>query len=185
LQARRSADAAASSGDLLGTFNYEDCVDLNDWVAIAREQWRAARRNALAEIASRLEAEGHIALALQYAERLVTEDPLLEHAHRRLMRLHYMRGDRAAALAAYGRCREVLARHLKAQPARETLELARLVEASGVMPLPVAPPRPVAVLRPPRLVGRDAEWKQLQQAWERQRVALVLGEPGIGKTRLL
>src|SRR5262249_23465633 len=54
LQARLSDDAAASIGDLLGTFDYGDCVDLNDWVAIAREQWRAARRNALAEIASRL-----------------------------------------------------------------------------------------------------------------------------------
>jgi DNA-binding SARP family transcriptional activator/tetratricopeptide (TPR) repeat protein len=185
LQARLADDAATGTGDLLGTFDYEDCDDLNEWIAIAREQWRAARRNALAEIASRLETEGHIALALQYAERLVTDDPLLEHAHRRLMRLHYLRGDRAAALAAFARCREVLVRHLKAQPARETLELARLVEASGALPVPVAPPRPVAVLRPPRLVGRDTDWRLLQQAWEQERIALVVGEPGIGKTRLL
>jgi DNA-binding SARP family transcriptional activator len=185
LQSRLADDAAAGSGDLLGTFEYEDCDDLNDWVAIAREQWRAARRNALAEIASRLETEGHVALALQYAERLVTDDPLLEHAHRRLMRLHYLRGDRAAALAAFTRCREVLLRHLKAQPARETLELARLVEASGALPAPVAPPRPVAVLRPPRLVGRDTEWRLLQQAWQHERIVFVVGEPGIGKTRLL
>jgi len=185
LQARLGEDAAAGNGELLGTYDYEECVDLNEWVAIAREQWRAARRNALAEIASRLETEGHIALALQYAERLVADDPLLEHAHRRLIRLHYLRGDRAAALAAFGRCREVLARHLKAQPARETLELARLVEASGALPVPVAPPRPVAVLRPPRLVGRDTEWRLLQQAWEEEKTLLVLGEPGIGKTRLL
>jgi DNA-binding SARP family transcriptional activator len=185
LQGRLGDDAAAGSGELLGAFDYEDCVDLNEWVAIAREQWRAARRNALAEIASRLETEGHIALALQYAERLVGDDPLLEHAHRRLMRLHYLRGDRAAALAAFARCREVLLRHLKAQPARETLELARLVEASGALPMPVAPPRPLAVLRPPRLVGRDTEWQLLQQAWQQKRVALVMGEPGIGKTRLL
>ena len=185
LQSRLGDDAAASTGELLGTFEYEDCIDLNDWVAIAREQWRAARRNALAEIASRLETEGHVALALQYAERLVTDDPLLEHAHRRLMRLHYLRGDRAAALAAFARCRQVLAHHLKAQPARETLELSRLVEASGVLPVPVAAPRPVAVLRPPRLVGRDTEWQLLQQAWQQERIALVIGEPGIGKTRLL
>jgi len=185
LQARLAEDASAGTGELLGTFDYGDCIDLNDWVAIAREQWRAARRNALAEIASRLETEGHIALALQYADRLVIDDPLLEHAHRRLMRLHYLRGDRAAALAAFARCRDVLAHQLRAQPARETLELARLVEASGALPLPVAPPRPVAVLRPPRLVGRDTEWRLLQQAWQQEQVAVVLGEPGIGKTRLL
>ena len=33
-------------------------------------------------------------------------DPLSEEAHRRVMRLHYLRGDRAAALAAFERCRE-------------------------------------------------------------------------------
>jgi DNA-binding SARP family transcriptional activator len=185
LPARLAEDPAAASGELLGSFDYGDCVDLNEWLAIAREQWRGARRNALAEIASRLETQGQIAAALQYAERLVTDDPLLEHAHRRLMRLHYLRGDRAAALAAFARCKEVLARHLKADPAHETLELARLVEASGALPGAAAPPRPVAVLRPPRLVGRDAEWRRLEQAWQAAQIAVVLGEAGIGKTRLL
>src|SRR5882672_7907434 len=163
------------AGDLLGTFAYDDCVELHDWVVAARARYRAAR----------LEREGQIAQALRLAATLLEDDPLLEHAHRRLMRLHYLRGDRAAALAAFARCREVLVRHLKAQPARETLELARLVEASGALPVPVAPPRPVAVLRPPRLVGRDTDWRLLQQAWEQERIALVVGEPGIGKTRLL
>jgi DNA-binding SARP family transcriptional activator len=185
LPERLTEEATAAAGELLGTFDYDDCTELAEWVAIAREQWRVARRNALAEIASRLEAEGSIALALQYAERLVADDPLVEHAHRRLMRLHYLRGDRAAALAAYGRCRQVLDQHLKAQPAHETLELARLIEASGALPQPAPAPRPVAVLRPPRLVGRDTEWRLLEQAWREGRVALVLGEPGIGKTRLL
>lgn len=185
LPARLAEDAAAAAGDLLGAFDYDDCTELADWIVIAREQWRAARRNALAQIASQLESEGHAALALQYAERLVADDPLLEYAHRRLMRLHYLRGDRAAALAAYERCRQVLGRSLKAQPARETEELARLVQASGALPQPMPAPRPVAVLRPPRLVARDAEWRLLEQAWHERRIALVLGEPGIGKTRLL
>ena len=42
-----------------------------------------------------------------------------EHAHRRVMRLHYLRGDRAAALAAFERCSSLLKRELKAQPGRE------------------------------------------------------------------
>jgi len=185
LSQRFSEEAAAASGDLLGNESYDDCEDLAEWIAVAREQWRNARRNALAEIASRLETDGHIALALQYAERLVAADPLLEHAHRRLMRLHYLRGDRAAALAAFERCKDVLRRNLRAAPAKETLDLAALVQASGALPQPVHAPKPVAVLRPPRLVGRDTEWRQLEIAWQLGRIALLIGEPGIGKTRLM
>ena len=54
--------------------------------------------------------------ALRYAERLVADDPLLEHAHRRVMRLHYLRGDRAGGVdgvRALSRCAE---RELDAKP---------------------------------------------------------------------
>lgn len=175
----------AATGELLGELDYSDCEQFNTWVQAAREQWRVARRSALADIASRLEKDGHVALALQYAGRLVADDPLLEHAHRRLMRLHYLRGDRAAALAAFARCRDLLRRELGASPGRETLELAALIEASGALPAPTPAPRPVVLLRPPRLVGRDTEWRRLELACATRRFALVCGEPGIGKSRLL
>ncbi len=113
------------------------------------------------------------------------DDPLREHAHRRLMRLHYLRGDRAAALAAYERLRELLGRELGTAPDRESRELAQLVEASGALPQPAPVARPVTVLRPPRLVGREADWRALQAALDARRCALVLGEPGIGKSRLI
>src|SRR5882672_869218 len=173
------------AGDLLGTFAYDDCVELHDWVVAARARYRAARRDALAASAARLEREGQIAQALRLAATLLEDDPLLEHAHRRLMRLHYLRGDRAAALAAFQRCCDVLKRELAATPGKETLELAALIEASGTLPAVTSAPTPVAVLRPPRLVGRATEWHALERAWWEQRLTLVLGEPGIGKSRLL
>ena len=42
-----------------------------------------------------------------------------------------------------------------------------------------------AVLRPPRLIGRDAEWAALQTAWAARDAVLLIGEAGLGKTRLL
>ena len=180
-----ASDPTAAAGDLLGTCVYEDCPELEDWVRIARENWRARRRDALAELAAKCEANGHIALALQYSERLVADEPLLEHAHRRLMRLHYLRGDRAAALSAFDRCRDVLRRELGTAPGKETQDLAALIESSGALPPSAVVQKSVAVLRPPRLVGRDSEWQQLEAAWEAQRFTIVCGEPGIGKTRLL
>ena len=178
-------DARSAAGELLGSLDYADCEQLDEWLQAARERWHATRRNALAEIAAKLEREGHIALALQYAERLLGEDPLREHAHRQLMRLHYIRGDRAAALAVFARCRELLKRELGTSAGTETLELAALIESSGGLPAPAIGAKPVSVLRPPKLVGRDAEWSQLESAWKQKRFALVFGEPGIGKTRLL
>ncbi len=187
LATRLAADPDAATGELLGELDYGDCAELLDWVEAAREKWRQARRAALAEVASRLEAEGHVAQALRYAQRLVGDDPSLEHAHRRVMRLHYLRGDRAAALAAYERCCEALRQHVGAVPGRETLELARLIEQSGTLATNAAMsvPKPVAVLRPPRLVGREIEWAQLEHAWDARRILIASGEPGIGKTRLL
>lgn len=184
--AQLQADDGAAAGELLGAFDYADCAELADWVAAARERWRSARREALAAAADRCEAEGRIAQALRYADRLAADEPLLEHAQRRLMRLHYLRGDRAAALAAFERARDLLARELGAQPGAETRELAALIERSGTLPAAArARPQPVAVLRPPRLVGREAVWLQLAQAAEAAGGAFVCGEPGIGKSRLL
>lgn len=172
-------------GELLGSLDYADCADLHEWVMAARERQRSARRELLTETAARLEREGRVAQALRYAEQLVATDPLLEHTHRRLMRLHYLRGDRAAALAAFARCRATLARDLDAVPGEETARLAALIEASGVLPKPGPPPVPVATLRPPQLIGRAAQWRTLEEVWSGRRLAVVSGEPGIGKSRLL
>jgi len=178
---RLAGDFDASPGDLLGALDYGECEELDRWVSGARKRWRDSCNESLARIASEHEAAGRIATALTHAQRLVERDPLLEHAHRRLMRLHYLRGDRAAALAAFERCRQTLKSQLGANPGAETLQLAELVESAEAAPRPSLPQRPVATLRPPRLVGRDAEWRVLQGA----RLALITGEPGIGKTRLL
>jgi DNA-binding SARP family transcriptional activator/tetratricopeptide (TPR) repeat protein len=178
-------DPATGAGELLGELDYSDCPALADWVAVAREQWRRQRIHALAEIAARFETEQKIAAALPYAERLIADDPTLEHAHRRLMRLHYLRGDRAAALAAFERCRQLLRLELGTPPGAETLELFRLIEHSGALPQAVRVPTPLALLRPPRLVGRDAEWARIDAALAQRVAVVVLGEPGIGKSRLL
>ncbi len=122
---------------------------------------------------------------MRLAERLVNEDALAESTHRRLMRLHYLRGDRAAALAAYAHCTDLLRRHLGAAPGAATRELAELIRAGGVLDKISPKPRPLAALRPPKLIGREAEWRALEMAWQAQQVALVIGEPGIGKSRLL
>jgi hypothetical protein len=104
------------------------------------------------------------------------------------MRLHYLLGDRPAALKAYHRCKATLERELAVKPLPETVELARLIEQGEVRGVAkstqtrVLPPQ---VLRPPILVGREEAWEKLEEAWERGQTIYVTGEPGVGKTRLV
>lgn len=187
LDARLAHDPGAASGELLQGLDYDDTAALAEWVDAAREQWRRRRSDCLAELASRHESQQQVVRALQYAQRLLADEPLLEHAHRRLMRLHYLRGDRAAALAAYERCQAVLRAELGTAPDPETRALAATIGAAATAPGPIARavPPPVSVLRPPQLIGRDGERQRLSQAVAARQVLLLHGEPGIGKTRLL
>ncbi|MDP1900172.1 MAG: AAA family ATPase [Rubrivivax sp.] len=185
LPVRLAADPQALAGELLGAFDYSDCTELAAWVDVAREQWRAALRDALAEIAARLEGERQIAQALAYAQRLVCVDPLLEHAHRRVMRLYYLLGERSAALAAYEQARVALERGLGVPPGAETERLAELIRSGSASASPALGPSSPALLWPPRLVGREPEWAALADATVARRSVLVRGEAGIGKTRLL
>jgi DNA-binding SARP family transcriptional activator/tetratricopeptide (TPR) repeat protein len=185
LPARLASDPSAAAGELLGAFGYEDCEEFDDWVRSARERIRALRRDALAAAVAHEEAIGHVARALVFAERLVAEDPLSEQAHRLLMRLHYRRGDRSAALAAHARCRQVLRDELGAEPSQETRELAQLIEHSGELPGSVSRPVPPAIARPPRLIGRERQWHVLEDAWKHSRVVVLTGDAGMGKTRML
>jgi DNA-binding SARP family transcriptional activator len=178
-------EAAAARSELLGTLEYADCSELEDWVASARARWRQRHRAVLEKHIDRLERDGRIAAALLCAERLVADDPVAEDATQRLMRLHTARGDRAAALAAYQKLQEALARELAAQPAESTRALAARIAGGAAAGSDAQRVHAPIILRPPRLIGRDLEWRKLEQAWSAGRCALALGEPGIGKSRLL
>lgn len=183
--ARSDPRAELPTGDLLGSFSYSDCGALADWVRTQREQWRVRRRDALTAAAAAHEHAGELARAIDLTRRLLADDGLNEHAQRRLMRLHYLRGDRAAAIAAFEQFERLLKDELGARPDPETIELLRTIEHAQ----PVAPIRravvPASLRRPPRLIGREAQLAALAHAWVADRVFLLLGEAGLGKTRLL
>jgi DNA-binding SARP family transcriptional activator len=183
--ARLAEDEHAAAGDLLPGLSFDAQADLSDWLIEARRRWRTRRDAVLTEAAQACEASGAVARGLVYALRLIESDPLSDHAQRRVMRLHHLRGDSAAAIAAFEHFERRLKDELGSRPSAETVELLRMVE-QGARALP---PRravvPASLMRPPRLVGRDGESAALERAWIGARAFLLLGEAGIGKSRLL
>jgi len=182
---RIGRDEHAALEELLGDLDYDDLPELADWVRQQRRQWHEKRGAVLAAAAAQCEQEGAVARGLAYAQRLVESDPLAEHAQRRLMRLHYLRGDRAAAIAAFERFEQRLKDELGTRPSAETIELLATIE-QGAASLPARrTTAPASLLRPPRLIGREPELHALDHAWANRRAFLLAGEAGIGKSRLL
>lgn len=165
-------------------------VDLGDefnaWLAQVRTRRSERLRQRLHARADDAEQARDWDEMARIAQQLLAHDLRREEGHRLLMRAHYLRGDRAAALLAFDHCEQVLKHEVGIRPDAHTLALLNTITASVVPP--AARPGlaiPASVLRPPRLVGRDAEWRAVQQAWQERTIVLVVGEPGMGKTRLL
>jgi DNA-binding SARP family transcriptional activator len=180
-----SAEALLDAQDLLAGCELGDNEFLEDWLREQRARLRRERADALAGHAAALQNQGELAQALRVAERIVTLAPLMEHAWRRLMRLHYLRGDRSAAINAFERFEAVLRDETGSRPGAETLQLLNEIEHIR-QAAPLAPQVvPVSLVRPPLRVGREREWRAMARAWSASRAFLMLGDAGIGKTRLL
>jgi len=179
--------AGADEAPLLASLAYDDCPVFADWLRLQRDARRQRWRETTAQAAHALANRGALAEALPLAEALARDEPLSEHTGRHLMRLHYLRGDRAAALGAFERLERDLKDELGARPDAETLALRSAVESSAVDIGAVARriPVPASLMRPPRMVGRAAELRRLHAAWQSGRVLLLLGEAGMGKSRML
>ena len=122
------------------------------------------------------------------ADEAVAADPLDEEAHRAVMLAYYRLGEPGEALAAFERARTALVDELGADPGPETQALY----VSVLRGEQVHDGGPGAARRNPmtRLVGRDVELAALTSCWSdatrgMASCVLVVGEAGIGKTRIV
>lgn len=168
----------------LAAYDYGDLDEFSDWLSRLRERWMLCTRRQLRERIAQLEAADP-GEAITLAERLVGEDLHDEGAVRLLMRLHYQHGDTASALRVFARCEATLSTALGNTPDPATRALATLIESRE--PLPGARTHPAASqgLQPTHLVAREVECGAVFGGWRQGRTVLLLGEAGIGKSRLL
>ncbi len=175
-------DADSVLGDAAPTANGEFAT----WLEQQRQRRRDRMHLSLVELAQMAEGARDWDDALSHAQELLALEPVSEAAHRRVIRLHYLAGDRAAALMAFDRCEQVLKNDVGARPSAETLALLATIERAALdstqQPARAVPP---AVLRPPRVIGRDTERQALARAVDDAAVVLLMGEAGMGKSRLI
>jgi DNA-binding SARP family transcriptional activator len=148
---------ALYGGEFLAQVRVRDSAAFEEWVTLVRERLHQRAVEALGRLLTYHEHHGDYPAAESSAWRLLALEPWDEAAHRCLMRIHAVRGQRAAALAQYERCRRVLAAEFNAAPAPETTALyecirdgGRLPLASAVGPTPSTPIAPLIATPPDR-----------------------------------
>jgi DNA-binding SARP family transcriptional activator len=178
-----SAETATAA--LLAGQGYDDCADFSAWLQAQRETRRVSRATAWGETIARAETEQRFGDAIACAQQQLAEDPSAEAHHRALIRLHYLNQDASCARAAFQALQRMLEAEFGAHPSAETLALMRLVDRPGAPPLTPARVWATALQRPPRMVGRARELQAVQQTLADGRALLLLGEAGMGKSRVL
>jgi predicted ATPase/DNA-binding SARP family transcriptional activator len=131
--------ARLAHGELLAGFGLSDSLPFEEWQRRESENLRREQAILLERLARNHGRQRRFADAAQWASRWLALDPLNEEAHRLLMRLYALAGNRAAGLQQFERCRRLLRQELDAEPDQETRELRDLIKR-GAVPAPSSRP---------------------------------------------
>jgi DNA-binding SARP family transcriptional activator len=209
----RPEEAAATLREALGLWRGPALADVAD-APLARTEAARLEEARLAAVEERVEADlacGRHGELVAELDALTRAYPLRERMWGQRMVALYRSGRQAEALRAYQELRAILGEELGLEPSRTLQRLEGDIlrhepeldwSLSGMNERPAASTAPVLAVPLPALpmpalltemgrlfVGRDPELKQLEQLWMETeagefRLALLSGEPGVGKTRL-
>lgn len=187
------AAADLARGPFLAGFSLRDSPDFDDWRATRSVAVERAVAGVLDRLASAHADAGALAAAADVVGRRIDLDPLDEGAHVRRMDLLAASGDRAAAMRQYRACVAVLERELGVAPLPETT--ARYEAIRDSRPVQAMPPRGTSQaalsesVHALPMVGRDATLATIEavrrESRTEGRIVALVGEAGIGKTRLI
>jgi len=187
--------------DFLADFSVPDAEPFEAWAAAERERYRQLATRGLASLAQRYQARQDYPAAREALARALAFNPLQEDLQRAALRLDYLAGDRAGAIRRYESLRRLLDDEFGVPPMDETRALYDAIitdsfsmederrKTKDERQTPGLGLRPSSfVLRPSSdtlpFTGRSAELQRLRELASTRKLALIEGEPGIGKTRL-
>ena len=184
-----SAAVQLYRGEFLAGFFVRDSPAFEDWLLTEQVRLRDSVVEVLHRLIDSYRRRGEYRFGVHYARRLVALEPLSEEAHRELMRLCSLAGQRNRALAQYEELINVLRNELGVEPLAETRALYESILSEAVREESVeGQEEPIGPLIP--LAGRGGAFNALREGWSRAlagtvHLTLVTGERGIGKTRLI
>ena len=168
---------------VLDLWRGEPLCDLAGWVPGEAEtrRWISARENLEDAWAEAALAECSPVGLSEVLEAMAIRSPLRERRWALLMRALSIDGRRADALRVYQRARRLLGDELGLPPGPELAAAERSILQVGT---------PLVTDEGPDFVGRSAEVATLSGLWKGARrgrfgVATIVGEAGIGKSRLV
>lgn len=192
-------------GPFLDGFALPQKAEFEIWVNQQRQKWENRYLDTLVFLIDEETGDEHFERAIDHARQYLLVDELAEDIHRNLMSLYALSGNRSAALQQYDTCMVALERELGVEPLDSTRAIYQSIltgqvsaRSSGDVPQTLWPRRlgterlqglEAAQPNPIPFIGRAAELGMLQQAYLGAQagdgmISLIIGEPGIGKTRL-
>lgn len=192
-------------GEFLAGFSVRQAPVFEEWVVMQRSTMRQLAVQGLYMLAERYLAEGNHTIGLSTTQRLLHLDPWHEAGHRLQMHFLAASGQRHAAIAHYHDLRQKLTNGLGIEPATETHHLYTQLSRNAWLPTSIDERPPLlgsvvangAPLAMPTVkhnlpgqlttfIGRQAEIADLRACLltANHRLVTLLGEGGIGKTRL-
>ncbi len=185
-------------GTLLEGFNSEDSLEFAAWLEGERENLQTQWHSASLHQAKKLHEQGISEDALRILEKLLQHDPLDEEALHDLMQVANQTGQRNTALKAFIGFSTRLKNELNLPPPLSLERLANSIRANENTPVQVqvqeipssSPlheqqplPKPLPISNSP-FVGREGVLAELAHLLERHRLITLVGQGGVGKTRV-
>ncbi len=179
-------------GEFLEQLFLEDSTEFEEWVLAQRENMHQRALEAHSYLTNYYKLHGDFQSARRHASRQLELDPWREEAHRQMMQMLALDGERSAAMAQYETCKQILAKELDVEPSAETRELYEQIRL-GTLSQKANPPTSISAAPvcnlPVQLtpfIGREQELADIKQyiADPECRLITLIGPGGIGKTRL-
>lgn len=178
-------------GDFLAGFQLKDAPRFDEWAMVERERLRILALESLHRLTNYHLEVGEYEGGIQTATQLLRLEPTDEMGHGHLIRMLAYTGQRAAALAQFETCRQLLQAEYGMEP-NAALQALYSQLRDGTLAIPTvngvntpAPPHNLPAQLTP-LLGRQTETTSLQALLRRPDVRLVTltGPGGVGKSRL-
>ncbi|MGE5262822.1 MAG: AfsR/SARP family transcriptional regulator [Acidobacteriota bacterium] len=168
---------ALYEGDLLLDF-------YDDWVLLERECLHAQYVATLLRLAQDARSQSQYLHAIEWAQRILENDPANEKAYQHIIFCLAALGDRTGALKQYDECAEKLEIELGVEPSEDTIALRDRIKqenrgSQSREALFTNLPSPLT-----SFIGRAKELAEIKQLLIQNRLLTLVGAGGCGKTRL-